>query len=65
VNLHTDILASDVPDHWRPAIFRDGTGTNGSGTPFYLWPKTQTRPWGDVFGVNAPVFGQDPSWKVT
>lgn len=59
LNLHTDLLTADPP-----AVLMDGRGANGSGTPFYLWPKDRTRPWLEVFGPDAPIYGQDPSWKV-
>ncbi len=38
-----------LPDH--APKFRGPWRGNGSGTPFWLWPKDQARPFGDVFGA--------------
>lgn len=55
-NFSWDLLANDAPlrrGHW--------TG-NGSGTPFYLWPKTAARPFDSLFGPGADVYGAPPEW---
>ena len=58
-NFTWDLLADDQ-NALREGPYRG----NGSGTSFWLWPKNRARPFDDIFGENAVIYGVDPHWSI-
>jgi hypothetical protein len=57
-NFSWELLASDAP------LRRGPWRGNGSGTPFWLWPQSASRPFAEIFGPDAPPYGPPPEWRM-